>query len=129
MKKLEHGKNAVELTKAAGRLLTACINRVHTITGDNGTEFADRQNIAKRLKTKFFFTHPYASREKGNIENENKLIRQYIPKKTNFDTINNLQIRQIQYKINNRPREKLNFYKPTEFFYLLLLNKKVALKG
>jgi IS30 family transposase len=126
MEKLEHGKNAAELAKVAVRLLTAYINHVHTITGDNGTEFADHQNIAKRLKTNFFFTHPYSSWEKGNIENENKLIRQYIPKKTNFDTLNNQQIKQIQYKINNRPREKLNFYKPIEFFYLLLLNKKVA---
>ena len=51
---------------------------MHTI---NGKEFADHQNIAKLLKTKFFFTHPYLSWEKGNIENTNKLIRQYIPKK------------------------------------------------
>jgi IS30 family transposase len=65
MEKLEHGKNAKELTKVAVRLLTAYINHVHSITADNGTEFADHQNIAKRLKTSFFFTHPYASWEKG----------------------------------------------------------------
>ena len=126
MEKLEKGKNASELTKVVVRLLTAYIKNVHTITGDNGTEFADHENIAKLLKTKFFFTHPYSSWEKGNIENENKLVRQYIPKKTNFDTLNNLQIKQIQYKINNRPREKLNFYSPKESFFLNLQNKKVA---
>jgi len=125
MEKLEHGKNATELTKTVYRLLIAYKNHVHTITGDNGTEFADHENIAKLLKTKFFFTHPYASWEKGNIENENKLIRQYIPKKTNFDTLNNQQIKEIQYKINNRPRAKLNFYSPKEIFYLNLQNKKL----
>jgi len=61
MEKLEHGKNAEELAKTVIRLLFAYKNHVHTITGDNGTEFADHQTIAKELKTKFFFTHPYSS--------------------------------------------------------------------
>jgi IS30 family transposase len=109
MEKLEHGKNAKELTKVVVRLLTAYMRHVHTITGDNGTEFADHQNIARLLKTKFFFTHPYSSWEKGLIENTNKLIRQYIPKKANFDDFNQQQIKEIQYKINNRPRRNLKF--------------------
>ena len=127
MEKLKHGKDAKELTKTVTGLLTAYIRNVHTITGDNGTEFADHQTIAKMLKTKFFFTHPYSSREKGLIENTNKLVRQYIPKKTNFDNLNEQQIKEIQYKINNRPREKLNFYSPKEIFFLSLENK-VALR-
>ena len=127
MEKLKHGKNAKELSKVVTRLLTAYIQHVHTITGDNGTEFADHQTIAKSLKTKFFFTHPYASYEKGLIENTNKLIRQYIPKKTNFNKLNEQQIKNIQYKINNRPREKLNFYSPKEIFFIYL-NSKVAFR-
>jgi len=75
MEKLEHGKNAKELTKVVNRLLIAYINHVHTITSDNGTEFADHQKIAKMLKTKFFFTHPYAAWEKGLIENSALLIK------------------------------------------------------
>ena len=39
-----------------------------------------------------------------------------IYQKTNFDNINNLEIKYIQYKINNRPRKKLNFYLPKEIF-------------
>jgi len=120
MEKLEKGKNAKELTKAVTRLLFAYSRHVHTITGDNGTEFADHQGIAKMLKSKFFFTHPYSSWEKGLIENTNKLIRQYIPKKTNFSKLNKQQIKDIQYKINNRPREKLKFYSPKEIFFLNL---------
>jgi len=127
MEKLKHGKKAKELTKTVNRLLIAYINHVHTITGDNGNEFADHQTIAKLLKTKFFFTHPYSSWEKGLVENTNKLIRQYIPKKTNFDNLNEQQIKEIQYKINNRPREKLKFYSPKEIFFLSLENK-VALR-
>ena len=124
MEKLKHGKKAKELTKTVIRLLIAYIN-VHTITGDNGTEFADHQTIAKLLKTKFFFTHPYSSWEKGLVENTNKLIRQYIPKKTNFNKFNNQQIKEIQYKINNRPRKNLNFYSPKEIFFRYL-HPKVA---
>ncbi|MDR2147647.1 MAG: IS30 family transposase [Tannerella sp.] len=89
MEKPEHGKNTEELTKVAVRLLMAFINSVHTITTDNGTEFADHENIAKLLKTSVFFTHPYSSWEKGLIENTNKPVRQYIPKKTIFYTFNN----------------------------------------
>jgi IS30 family transposase len=118
MEKLEHGKDAKELTKAVVRLLMAFMNSVHSITTDNGTEFADHENIAKLLKTSVFFTHPYSSWEKGLIENTNKLVRQYIPKKTNFDKINSQQIKQIQYKLNSRPRAKLNFYSPKEIFFL-----------
>ena len=128
MEKLEHGKNAQELTKVAVRLLTAYIHHVHSITADNGTEFADHQTIAKLLKTSFFFTHPYSSWEKGLIENTNKLVRQYIPKKTNFNTLSNQDIKQIQYKLNNRPRANLNFYTPKEIFYLNLQKQKVAFR-
>jgi IS30 family transposase len=127
MEKLELGKNAENLSKSVVSMLTAYINHVHSITGDNGTEFADHQTIAKALKTQFFFTHPYCSWEKGLIENTNKLIRQYIPKGANFENFNRQQIKEIQYKINNRPRKNLNFYSPKEFFFLHLQNK-VALR-
>jgi IS30 family transposase len=120
MEKLEHGKNAKELTKVVTRLLTGYMNHVHTITSDNGTEFADHQTIAKKLKTKFYFTNPYSAWEKGLIENTNKLIRQYIPKGINFNLLNQQQIKEIQYKINNRPRRNLKFYSPKETFFLSL---------
>jgi IS30 family transposase len=120
MEKLPHGKNAKKLTKVVVRLLAAYRQQVHAITGDNGTEFADHQAIARALKTQFFFTHPYSSREKGLIENTIKLIRQYIPKKANFDDFSDLKIKEIQYIINNRPREKLQFYSPKEIFFRYL---------
>lgn len=123
MEKLPKGKDAKELAKVVVRLLTAYKEHVLSITGDNGTEFAEHQRIAKLLKTEFFFTHPYSSWEKGLIENTNKLIRQYIPKHTSFNHINNQQIKQIQYKINNRPRANLNFYSPKEIFFLNLRNQ------
>ena len=51
---------------------------MHTITGDNGTEFAEHRHIAQELDIDFFFTHPYSSWEKGTNENTNGLLRQYL---------------------------------------------------
>ena len=61
---------------------------IKTITTDNGPEFAAHKMITKYLGTIVYFTDPYASWQKGAIENTNKLIRQYIPKKANFDDFN-----------------------------------------
>ena len=97
---------------------------ITSITADNGTEFADYANIKKRLNCDFFFAHPYASWERGLNENTNGLIRQYIPKKTDFDLYNFDYISNIELKLNNRHRKTLHFYSPFET--LLLKNDLVT---
>jgi len=82
--------------------------------------------ISKKLNADFFFAHPYSSWERGLNENTNKLIRQYIPKKQSFDQYNEHNIINIQYKINQRPRKKLQFDNPKHVFYTNL-DSKVAL--
>ena len=47
-------------------------------------------------------------------------------KKINFNAINEKQIKEIQYKINNIPRKNLNFYSPKELFFRYLQKNKVA---
>lgn len=126
LEKLKYGKTAKELSKVVIRMLMSYRKSVLSITGDNGSEFADHETIAKELATKFYFTHPYSSWEKGLIENTNKLIRQYIPKKSNFNDYTEQQIKEIQYTINSRPRKKLNYYTPKEKFFLFLQNNRVA---
>jgi transposase, IS30 family len=91
---------------------------ITSITADNGTEFADYANIKKRLNCDFFFAHPYSSWERGLNENTNGLIRQYIPKKTDFDLYNFDYISNIETKLNNRPRKTLDFYSPFETLLL-----------
>lgn len=54
---------------------------------------------------------------KRHHRNENKLVRQYIPKGTDLSTVTNGKIDKIRKKINARPREKLNFLTPTEAFF------------
>ena len=86
-RKLPHGKNAKELAKTVINMLLPYVGKIRSITTDNGSEFAEHLMIAKRLKTKIFFTHPYSSWEKGCIEYHNKLIRQYIYQKERILTL------------------------------------------
>jgi IS30 family transposase len=120
MEKMENGKQAEGLAKAAVRMLLAYKKTVHTITSDNGAEFAMHEFIAEKLDSGFYFAHPYSSWERGLNEYTNKLIRQYILKGTNFDLYDSQYIKKIQHKINRRPREKLNFQTPVKLFYASL---------
>lgn len=89
---------------------------LHTATSDNGKEFADHQLIARKLRLDFFFAKPYHSWERGSNENLNGLIRQYIPKQTDFDTLSDEFIQHVQHQINNRPRKRFNFDTPINEF-------------
>ena len=115
-RKLPKGKNAKALARAVILMLLPYIGKIRSITTDNGSEFAEHLMIAKRLKTKIFFAHPYSSWEKGCIEYHNKLIRQYIPKGTDFNTITDQMLKEIIIKINRRPRLKLVFSTPVAEF-------------
>lgn len=119
IEKLPHGKNAKGVAKAVVRLLYAYrLTGVLTITTDNGSEFADHKTITKGLKgVVVYFADSYCSWQKGLVENTNKLIRQYIPKGTDFSTLTSKFIQKIQFKLNKRPREKLNFSTPVAEFF------------
>ena len=60
--------------------MSAYKKRVHTITFDNGKEFAQYEEMAKTLDARVYFAHPYASWERWVNEHTNGLIRQYFPK-------------------------------------------------
>lgn len=92
-------------------------NQVHTITADNGKEFAKHQKIARKLKAQFYFAHPYASWERGLNENTNGLIRQYFPKGTDLTTVTPQKVRAVMEKLNNRPRKCLGYKTPNEVFF------------
>jgi IS30 family transposase len=116
MRKLKT-KKADHLAKEIIRLLAPYKQLVHSITSDNGTEFARHEYIAKKLNAKFYFAHPYSAWERGLNEYSNKLIRQYIPKKSDFNDFSVKDIFQINLKLNNRPRKLLNFSNPSEIFF------------
>lgn len=122
---LPHGKIAKQVSKAVIKELLPFKEHVLSITTDNGTEFADHKTIANKLNATIYFAHAYCSWEKGQIENCNKLLRQYIPKKSFINKDNTLNLKDIQMKINRRPRKNIGFEKPYELFYNFI-NHKVA---
>jgi IS30 family transposase len=117
IKQLPNGKNAKDLANILINQLIPYKDFVHTITTDNGAEFAGHLKVTKKLKTPIYFAHPYCSWEKGAIEHANKLIRQFILKEADLTKYSQQQLTEIQHLINRRPREKLNFKSPKEIFY------------
>ncbi len=120
------GKDSKSVARLVVQLLRPFSKHVLSITTDNGSEFADHKYIAKKLHTSVYFAHPYSSWEKGLIENTNKLIRQFIPKDTDFSSLSDDYILYVQTLINRRPRKLLNFFSPKQIF-LLSLHNSVAL--
>ena len=88
-----------------------------SITYDNGSENTQHQSVNAILGTDSYFCEPYHSWEKGSVEQVNGLIRRYLPKGTNFDTLEPGEINRIEKLLNNRPRKCLNFKTPYEVFW------------
>ena len=103
---------------------------VHTLTTDNGREFAQYERIAATLDADFFFAHPYSSWERGANENMNGLIRQFFPKKMPFNLITKKDIEMAMHRLNHRPRKCLGYRTPHEVFMeqFQLHNQSVALQ-
>ena len=90
--------------------------QVHTLTMDNGNEFAHHEKISKALQADSYFAHPYCAWERGLNENTNGLLRQYFPKGTHFKALSDAKIRQAEKRLNDRPRKGLGFQTPNQIF-------------
>lgn len=87
-----------------------------TITFDNGIEFSDWESLEEKSKMIVYFAYPYHSWERGTNENTNGLLRQYFPKKYDFNLITEKELRHIVKKLNDRPRKRLKFTSPRNAF-------------
>ena len=103
-------KTAASMLKATLEVLKN--QAVQTLTYDNGLENVNHEKVNKALGCKSFFCNAYHSWEKGLVENRNKILRQFLPKGTNFDLISEDEIDKIQNMINRRPMETLNWSSP-----------------
>lgn len=119
-------KHEEPLTKACIEALRILKSELKTITADNGKEFAGHQKIANDLDIDFYFAKPYHSWERGANENTNGLIRQYFPKGCSFESISQEDVLYLQNKLNNRPRKKLGYLSPNEFYKINFSNHRVA---
>ncbi len=123
------GKEAIPVAKVTAWALRKVKKLIHTITADNGKEFAKHEEIAQKLEINFYFCKPYHSWERGANENTNGLIRQYIPKGTDFSEVTAKQIKWIENKLNNRPRKRLGYLTPNEKFKQIINMNSVAFAG
>jgi len=89
---------------------------IKTITSDNGGEFAAHAELSKIFGFDWYFCHPFCSGERGLNENTNGLIRDFLPKGTDFNLIDDEEILRIQNILNMRPRKALNFKRPVYAF-------------
>jgi IS30 family transposase len=126
MKKVA-SKEATVVTIAINEILEDWKPYLRTITADNGKEFAGHEQVAENLEVDYFFANPYHSWERGSNENLNGLIRQYFTKGSDFTEITNKRVKEIETKLNNRPRKRYNYENPIFVMNQLLFNQKVAL--
>ena len=90
---------------------------VHSITFDNGVEFAQHEKVSRELEAATYFCDPYRSSQRGSNENTNGLLRQYYPKKTNFSQVTQEELAAVVEKLNTRPRKRLGYRTPAEILY------------
>lgn len=81
-----------------------------SITCDNGVEFAkwermEQSCLNKGKRTITYFAHPYSSYERGTNENENRMIRRWIPKGDDIGLYSKAEIQEIENWINDYPRK------------------------
>jgi transposase, IS30 family len=110
-------RTADQVGDAVIELLQPVPDRLHTLTADNGKEFAEHARVTQALQTDFFFAHPYAAWERGANENMNGLIRQYIPKNHDLASVTDADLVLIMKRLNHRPRKCLDFLSPFEVFF------------
>lgn len=93
-------------------------NRIQTITTDNGVEFLDYDGLRKSIydgeRCQIYYCHSYASWEKGTIERNNRIIRRFFPKGTDFTKVTKKQVAAVQDWMNNYPRKILDWKTPNE---------------
>lgn len=97
-----------------------------TLTRDRGSENLGYRALEEKLGLRCYFANAHHPWERGSNENTNGLIRRYFPKKTDFRTVTDAEIQQVEYLLNSRPRKRLGFKTPYEVFYQLT---GVALQG
>ena len=98
-----------------------------TLTYDRGSEMSQHRLFTKATKIQVYFADPYSPWQRGTNENTNGLIRQYFPKGIDFRTVPQSKLRLVEERLNSRPRKALGFYTPSERFYELTTEQKIAL--
>jgi IS30 family transposase len=92
-----------------------------SLTREQGAEMRDWKQVRIDTGIDIYFCDPNSPRQSGTNENTNGLLRQYFPKGTDLATVTALELDRVAAELNDRPRKRLDFYKPTERLAELLL--------
>jgi IS30 family transposase len=87
-----------------------------SITTDNDIAFTCWRELETLLNTHIYFTHPYHSWEKGLVENTNRWIRCFVPKRRDIVSVSEEELQQVHTFLNDRPRECLGFVTPSSYY-------------
>jgi IS30 family transposase len=99
-----------------GRLQQLPVELRQTLTLDNGSEFAEYEQLERTLDLVVFFTDPHSPWQRGTDENTNGLTRQFFPKGTNFNAVTRYKVARTENLLNDRPRKRLHYQTPSEVF-------------
>lgn len=106
---------ASTVRRAAQQQLAALPQHLRrTLTFDNGTEFAEHEALAAATGMNIYFANPYCAWQRGTNENTNGLVRQYLPKGTDFSTYSHDDVALVQTSVNDRPRKRHDYLTPRE---------------
>ena len=100
--------------------------KVKSITTDNDIAFTCWRELETLLRTHIYFTHPDHSWEKGLVENTNRWIRCFVPKRRDIESVTEAEMDTIHAYLNERPREIVGFRSPKEYYESETKNRQVA---
>jgi hypothetical protein len=123
---LPHGRTAEDVRAALtrqGSKLPSELRR--TLTWGQGKEMADHVRFTTDTHMEVYFCDPYSPWQRGSNENTNGLLRQYFPRKADLSLHSAAQLNAVATELNNRPRQTLNWMKPSEVFSAGLLRRSV----
>ena len=98
-----------------------------SMTYDQGREMARHELLGKKLRLQIYFADPHSPWQRGSNENTNGLLRQYLPKNADLAQLSPRELNAIAARLNNRPRQTLDWMTPNEAWAAQLKSLNVAL--